>query len=83
METYRGRFDHGWEAVREESFARQKALGVIPQDAELTPMPESPPAWVSLSPPQKQLAARLMEAYAATPRTASTASCSSPRRSGR
>ena len=47
-DKYKGKFDHGWDALREETFARQKALGVIPADAELTPRNEAFPAWESL-----------------------------------
>jgi arylsulfatase len=64
MDKYRGRFDLGWDQQREETFARQKQLGVIPQDAQLTKRPEEIPAWDSLSADQKRVAARLMEAYA-------------------
>jgi arylsulfatase A-like enzyme len=64
IETYRGQFDQGWDKVRAETFARQKQLGVIPQDAELTPRPKELPAWDSLSADQKRLYARQMEVYA-------------------
>lgn len=62
---FRGKFDRGWDAAREEIFARQKRLGIIPPNTQLTPRPESLPAWDSLSPDRKRLAARFMEAYAA------------------
>lgn len=61
---YEGKFDQGWDRLREETFARQKALGVIPADAKLTPRHASIPAWDSLSPDRKKIAARLMEVYA-------------------
>jgi len=61
---YRGKFDQGWDTLREETFARQKALGVIPPDAELTPRPDAFPAWDSLSDNEKTLYARQMEVYA-------------------
>ena len=48
-EKYRGKFDQGWDVLREETFERQKTLGVIPPDAELTPRPDALPAWDSLS----------------------------------
>jgi arylsulfatase len=64
IDAYRGKFDQGWDKLREETFARQKALGVIPADAKLTPRPQGLPAWDSLSPDQKKFASRLMEAYA-------------------
>ncbi len=62
---FKGKFDQGWDKVREESFARQKALGVIPADAKLTKRPESIPAWDSLNADQKKVFARMMEVYAA------------------
>ena len=63
-ERYRGKFDQGWDVLREETFERQKALGVIPTEAELTPRPEELPAWDSLSESEKALYARQMEVYA-------------------
>jgi arylsulfatase len=63
-EKYRGKFDQGWDRLREETFERQKQLGVIPADAELTPRPDALPAWDSLSESEKQLYARQMEVYA-------------------
>lgn len=65
LEKFRGQFDRGWDVVREETFARQKSLGVIPANAQLTPRPESLPAWSSLSTDQQRLYTRLMEAFAA------------------
>jgi arylsulfatase A-like enzyme len=62
---YKGQFDQGWDKVREETFARQKQLGVIPADAKLTPRPDALPAWDSLSADQKRLYARFAEVYAA------------------
>ena len=47
-EKYKGRFDQGWDKLREETFERQKKLGVVPADAILTPRDESMPAWDSL-----------------------------------
>ena len=44
-DKYKGKFDQGWDKLREETFARQKELGVIPADAELTPRNEAFPAW--------------------------------------
>ena len=63
-EKYRGKFDQGWDVLREETFERQKTLGVIPPDAELTPRPDALPAWDSLSDSEKKLYARQMEVYA-------------------
>lgn len=65
IERYRGKFDQGWDKLREEIFARQKRLGVIPPDTELTPRPPQFPAWDSLSAGQKRLHARQEEVYAA------------------
>ncbi len=64
IDKYHGQFDQGWDRLREEIFARQKKLGVIPANAELTPRPEGLPAWDSLSPDQRKLASRQMEVYA-------------------
>ena len=63
-DKYKGKFDQGWDALREETFARQKALGVIPADAELTPRNEAFPAWDSLPEDLRKLYARQMEVYA-------------------
>ena len=63
-ERYKGAFDQGWDRLREETFARQKRLGVIPADAELTPRPDAMPAWDSLDETHKRLYARQMEVYA-------------------
>ncbi|MFF3941656.1 arylsulfatase [Streptomyces phaeofaciens] len=61
---YRGRFDDGWDAYREQTFARQKQLRVVPADAQLSPRDPDVPAWESLSPDARRLAARFMEVYA-------------------
>jgi arylsulfatase A-like enzyme len=63
-DKYRGRFDQGWDALREEVFERQKQLGVVPADAELTARNEAFPAWDSLDEDQKRLYSRQMEVYA-------------------
>jgi len=63
-EKYRGKFDQGRDKLREETFGRQKTLGVIPEDALLTPRPQAMPAWDSLSDSEKKLYARQMEVYA-------------------
>ncbi|WP_374545589.1 sulfatase-like hydrolase/transferase, partial [Rhodoblastus sp.] len=62
---YKGKFDQGWDKLREETFARQKALGILPANAELTPRPAELPAWDSLPADQRALFARPMEVYAA------------------
>jgi arylsulfatase len=61
---YRGKFDQGWDALRQEIFERQKELGVIPPDALLTSRPDDLPAWEALSANEKTLYARQMEVYA-------------------
>jgi arylsulfatase len=64
IDKYKGKFDQGWDKLREETFARQKALGIVPRDAKLTPRPAEIPAWDSFSPEQQRLLARQMETYA-------------------
>jgi arylsulfatase A-like enzyme len=61
---YKGKFDQGWDRLREETFERQKALGVIPPDAELTPRNEAFPAWDSVPDKLKAFYSRQMEVYA-------------------
>lgn len=63
-DKYTGQFDQGWDAVREETFARQKELGVIPQDAVLTERSAGIPAWDEMSDALKPALARQMEVYA-------------------
>ncbi|GAA6767280.1 arylsulfatase [Flavobacterium sp. CGRL1] len=64
IDKFKGKFDEGWDAYREQTFERQKKLGVIPADAKLTQRPESLPAWNSLNADQKRLYARMMEVFA-------------------
>jgi arylsulfatase len=61
---YKGKFDQGWDKVREETLARQKKLGVIPQDCELTARPKDIPAWDQMEERLKPVLARQMEIYA-------------------
>jgi arylsulfatase len=61
---FKGKFDQGWDKVREDTLARQKQLGVIPADTQLTARPKELPAWDSLSTDQKRLYARMAEVYA-------------------
>jgi arylsulfatase len=63
-DKYKGKFDQGWDQYREETFARQKKLGVIPADAKLTARNEAFPLWETLPPEEKKLYARQMEVYA-------------------
>lgn len=64
-DKYKGKFDQGWDKLREETFARQKALGVIPQDCELTVRHLEIPAWDAINPKMKPILCRQMEVYAA------------------
>ncbi|HET6651397.1 MAG TPA: arylsulfatase [Nocardioides sp.] len=63
-DRYHGEFDDGWDALRERTFARQKELGVIPEDAELTARHEEIPAWDDMPQELKPVLARQMEVYA-------------------
>ncbi|TWT35122.1 Arylsulfatase [Posidoniimonas corsicana] len=62
---FKGKFDGGWDKYREETFARQKEMGIVPRDAKLTPRPDSLPAWESLPADQRRVFARMMEVFAA------------------
>ncbi|HEU5113439.1 MAG TPA: sulfatase-like hydrolase/transferase, partial [Acidimicrobiia bacterium] len=64
IERYRGRFDQGWDAIREETFARQKQLGVIPPETELSARPAQIEAWENVPDDLKPVLARQMEVYA-------------------
>jgi arylsulfatase len=63
-DRYRGAFDGGWDKLRETSFERQKALGVIPPDAELTARHAEIPAWDDMPAEMRPVLARQMEVYA-------------------
>jgi arylsulfatase A-like enzyme len=63
MDKYKGKFDEGWDVMRERTLARQKELGVVPADTEL-PENDEFPTWDSLSETERRLYARQMEAYA-------------------
>jgi arylsulfatase len=65
IDAYRGQFDQGWDRWREEVFARQLAMGIVPQGTQLTPRPAQVKAWDSLSGDARRLYARQMEVYAA------------------
>ncbi len=65
IEKFKGKFDMGWEKMRDQIFANQKRLGVIPANTQLTPWPDSLPKWDSLSFVQKKLYAREAEVFAA------------------
>ena len=63
-DKYKGQFDDGWDAYRERTLERQKRLGVVPADTELTERPDAYPAWDSLSEAERRLYARQMEVFA-------------------
>ncbi|HET7760922.1 MAG TPA: arylsulfatase [Phycicoccus sp.] len=63
-DRYAGEFDDGWDDLRERTFARQKELGVIPEDAELTARPAEIPAWDEMPDELKPVLARQMEVFA-------------------
>ncbi|MGE5690045.1 MAG: arylsulfatase [Pseudomonadota bacterium] len=63
-DRYKGTFDQGWDVLREETLERQKRLGIVPPETELTPRPDIFPAWDSLTDEQKHLYARQMEVFA-------------------
>jgi arylsulfatase A-like enzyme len=65
IDKFKGKFDTGWNVMREQIFANQKRLGVIPANAQLTPWPDDLPKWDSLTEIQKKLYARQAEVYAA------------------
>jgi arylsulfatase A-like enzyme len=64
VEKFKGKFDSGWNAMREQIFANQKRLGVIPASAKLTEWPDILPKWETLSADQKKLFARQAEVFA-------------------
>jgi arylsulfatase A-like enzyme len=64
IDKFKGKFDQGWDKVREETLARQKQLGVVPANTQLTPRPKEIEAWNSLSADAKKLYARHMETFA-------------------
>ncbi|MEM1368120.1 MAG: arylsulfatase [Cyanobacteria bacterium P01_H01_bin.15] len=64
IEKYKGKFDHGWDKERGIIFERQKKMGIIPANAQLTPRPEQMPAWDDFSEEEHKILARQMETYA-------------------
>jgi arylsulfatase len=64
VDKFQGKFDGGWDRYREETFARQKKMGIIPANAQLTKRPDSLPAWDSLPEDQRKVYARMMEVFA-------------------
>jgi len=64
IEKFKGKFDMGWNELREQIFANQKKLGVIPENTQLTPWPDTLPKWDTLTAEQKKLYAREAEVFA-------------------
>ena len=62
---FKGKFDQGWDKLREETLARQIQQGVVPAGTKLTPRPDAIPSWDSRSADEKKLYAHMMEVYAA------------------
>jgi arylsulfatase A-like enzyme len=65
IDKFKGKFDMGWNAMRDEIFANQKKLGVIPANTQLTPWPDDLPKWDTLDADSKKLFARQAEVFAA------------------
>jgi arylsulfatase len=63
-DKYKGKFDQGWDKLREETFARQKRLGVIPPDCKLTARHKEIPAWDDMPEVLKPVLRRQAEVYA-------------------
>jgi arylsulfatase A-like enzyme len=63
-DQYKGLFDDGWDAYREKVFKKQKELGIIPKDAELSRHDPDVQDWNALSVDEKKLYARMMEVFA-------------------
>ena len=63
-DKYKGKFDEGWDVLRERTFKRQKELGWIPAESELTPRADTMPAWDSIPQDQRAFQTRLMEIFA-------------------
>ena len=61
---YKGQFSGGWDKLREETFARQKRMGIIPPSTKLTPRPKEIPAWADMSADQRRLFEKQMETFA-------------------
>jgi arylsulfatase A-like enzyme len=65
IEKYKGKFDQGWDKLRQETLARQKKLGIVPADTRLAPKPPGIKDWDALSADEKKLFAHQMEVFAA------------------
>ena len=64
IDKFKGQFDQGWDQVRSDTLARQKKLGIVPNNTDLTPRPEAIQAWAALSPEEKKLFAHHQEVFA-------------------
>lgn len=64
IDKFKGKFDQGWDKVREETLAQQKEIGVVPENTKLTPRPEEIPGWDGLSDDAKRLYAHHQEVFA-------------------
>ena len=64
IEKYKGKFDKGWDKVKEETLERQKKMGIVPKNTELAPPNEGVQKWDDLSADEKKLFVRMMECYA-------------------
>ncbi len=64
IEKYKGKFDQGWDKLREETLARQKKLGVVPEKTQLAPKPRDIKDWDKLTADERRLFARQMEVFA-------------------
>ena len=65
IDKFKGKFDMGWNAMRDQIFANQKRLGVIPENTQLTPWPDDLKKWDTLTADEKRLFARQAEVFAA------------------
>ena len=65
IKKYAGRFDEGWDKYRQETLARQKALGVVPPDTKLAPKAPAIKDWAALTPDERKIFSRQMEIFAA------------------
>jgi len=64
IDKFKGQFDDGWDAMREHTLARQKEMGIVPENTQLSARPDAIPAWETLSADEKKLYARQMEVFA-------------------
>jgi len=64
IEKYKGKFDKGWDKVREETLTNMKEKGLVPENTQLTERPDGVRAWDELNDTEKKVYARMMEVYA-------------------